>query len=80
MHQSIHGHEIMEIILAAGLPHSRQTLGQAVAESYGGNPRFHTCSAQDMTLDDLLAFLISRGKVIEVDGFFQTAREQICDH
>jgi len=55
-------------------------LGQVVSERYGDNPRFHTCSAQDMTLDELLTFLISRGKVAEIDGYLQTAREQICGH
>ena len=80
MSESIHGHEVMEMILTAEPPYSREELLEAVSSRFGESPRFHTCSAQDMTLDDLLQFLGGRGKVVEVDGVLGTSQGQICDH
>lgn len=80
MSESIHGHEVMEMILAAEPPFSREQLKEAIRSRFGEAPRFHTCSAQDMTLDELLQFLGGRGKVVEIDGVLGTSRGQICDH
>jgi probable metal-binding protein len=80
MAESIHGHEVMEMILAADAPLSRGELEEAVAARFGEAARFHTCSAESMTLDELLQFLNGRGKVLEVNGFLETSRGQICSH
>ena len=80
MAESIHGHEIMEMILAAETPYSRAALQQAVVNRFGEAARFHTCSAREMTLDELLIFLGRRGKVVEVDGVLETSRGEICNH
>jgi len=80
MSESIHGHEVMEMILTAEPPLSRNELSEAVKSRFGDTPRFHTCSAHDMTLEELLQFLDRRGKVVEVDGVLGTSRGQICDH
>jgi probable metal-binding protein len=80
MSESIHGHEVMEMILMAEPPLSHEQLKQEVRSRFGEAPRFHTCSAQNMTLDELLQFLGERGKVVEIDGVFGTSRGQICDH
>jgi len=80
MSESIHGHEIMEMILTAKPPYSREGLEAEVSSRFGESPRFHTCSAQNMTLDELLQFLGSRGKVVEAEGVLGTSRGQICDH
>jgi probable metal-binding protein len=80
MAESIHGHEVMEMILTAETPYSRAALQQAVMNRFGASARFHTCSAQEMTLDELLLFLECRGKVVEVGGILKTNRGEICDH
>ena len=80
MSESIHGHEVMEMILLADPPLSREDLEREVTSRFGEAPRFHTCSAQNMTLDELLQFLGGRGKVVEIDGVLGTSRGQICEH
>jgi probable metal-binding protein len=80
MSESIHGHEVMEMILAANPPLSRGQLEQVVKDRFGDAPRFHTCSAHNMTLDELLEFLHVRGKVVEAKGVLGTSRSQICGH
>jgi len=80
MAESIHGHEVMEMIMGFEGTLSRDELQEAVRVRFGEAARFHTCSAQNMTLDELLRFLDGRGKVLEVDGFLETNRGQICNH
>lgn len=80
MKQSIHGHEVLEMILAAKQPFTQESLEQAIHQTFGKEARFHTCSAQDMTARQLIQFLESRGKFISEGSGFRTAREKICRH
>jgi len=80
MNESFHGHEVMRMIVSAPEPYSRKQLSDAVETQFGQNPRFHTCSAQSMTLDELLQFLSERGKLTEVNGILNVSREDICEH
>ena len=80
MNESFHGHEVMRMIASAPNPYSRQQLSDAVEAEFGQNARFHTCSAQGMTLDELLQFLSERGKLTEANGRLNVARENICNH
>ena len=80
MHESVHGHEVMRMIASAQAPYSKKRLAEDVAAQFGQNARFHTCSAQSMTLEELLYFLGQRGKLTEVDGLLHVAREDICNH
>ena len=80
--QSIHGHEVMQMMIASGISYTRETLRQAMAEQFGPDARYHTCSAQAMTADALIDFLAARGKFADAtDGNgFQTDPSKICDH
>ena len=80
MSESIHGHKVMEMILKAEPSYSREELQSAVRSRFGDSARFHTCSAQDMTLDELLQSLAGKGKVVEIDGVLGTSQGQICKH
>ena len=51
-----------------------------VANEHGADARFFTCSAEDMDLAALLAFLVARGKV-RVDGGLVTSGDSPpCNH
>lgn len=77
---SIHGHDVIHLIHDAGGTLTRATLAQEVRQQFGPEARFHTCSAGGMSLDDLLAFLISRGKVVERDGKLAVQMAEVCGH
>lgn len=76
--QSIHGHEVLEMILAAGKPFTKGSLEAAIHQKFGTDARFHTCSAEHMTAQELIQFLESRGKFIPEGEGFRTDRDKIC--
>jgi probable metal-binding protein len=75
---SVHGHDVIHLIRDAAEPFTRQTLAAEIDRRYGADARFHTCSAGGMTLDQLLAFLIARGKVIETAGQLRPDMSKVC--
>ena len=68
------------MMLELGGSFTRATLRDAILERFGSETRFFTCSAEDMTADQLIDFLAQRGKFIEEDGGFNTAPDKICQH
>ncbi|MEG0009251.1 YecH family metal-binding protein [Aeromonas lusitana] len=80
MSQSIHGHEVMEMMLTQGGQFTRASLKQAIDERFGSEARFHTCSASEMDAEALIELLAKRGKFIESEHGFQTRADKICNH
>ena len=80
MSQSVHGHEVMEMMLEQDGQFTRASLKQAMAQRFGADARFHTCSASEMDAEALIDFLAARGKLIEAGEGFQTRADKICNH
>ncbi|MGY3959227.1 MULTISPECIES: YecH family metal-binding protein [Aeromonas] len=80
MTQSVHGHEVMEMMLAQGGQFTRTSLREAIDARFGTDARFHTCSASEMDAEALIALLAQRGKFIESGQGFQTHAGKICHH
>ena len=80
MSQSIHGHEVMEMMLEEGGHFTRASLKEAIEARFGADARFHTCSASGMDVEALIDFLAKRGKFIESEQGFQTRADKICNH
>lgn len=80
MTQSIHGHEVMNMMIESNKTWTAASLEKAIHEKFGEDARFHTCSAKDMTAAELVAFLKQRGKFIDSDEGFTTDSSRICNH
>ena len=80
MTESIHGHEVMHLMLELGGTFTRESLKLAIDERFGASARFHTCSAEDMTALQLIDFLEAKGKFVAADDGFNTREEHICNH
>lgn len=80
MTEQVHGHEVMKMIHQAAPPLTRDGLREAIRDRYGDAVEFHACVAEGMSLDQLLSFLASRGKVIEVDHALRTDIGLMCEH
>lgn len=77
---SIHGHEVLNMMIASGEPYSTASMEAAIKNRFGEQARFHTCSASDMTAGELVAFLAAKGKFVAKDDGFSTHESKICRH
>lgn len=77
---SVHGHEVLNMMLESAEQYSQLSLVEAINTRFGDDARFHTCSASEMTATELVAFLASRGKFIPAEEGFSTHESKICNH
>ena len=77
---TIHGHEVIEMIQVADRPFRKEELVGAIAERFGADARFHTCSAEDLSGGELVEFLMARGKFTVADEGMTLDPEQVCRH
>lgn len=80
MQDSTHGHDVMKMMLQHGGTFTRASLLATIINTFGQEARFHTCSAENLTADDLIDFLDARGKFITTDAGFNTSEDKICQH
>ncbi len=80
MNPSVHGHDVMHMMLELGGQFTRESLKAAIDTRFGSDARFHTCSAADMTAEQLIDFLQEKGKFVATDAGFNTREEHICQH
>lgn len=60
---------------------NKESLIKAIIDKFGAEELFYTCSAEDLSAEELVDFLYERNKfrVIE-NGKFTVNTSQICDH
>jgi len=80
MSDSIHGHEVLHFMQEHGGGFTRESLRDAMIARFGASARFHTCSADDLTADQLIDFLAARGKFVEGENGFNTQPHSTCNH
>lgn len=78
--ESIHGHDVIDMIQRADRAFTRAELVSAIEAEYGADARFHTCSAEGMTADGLIEFLASRGKFLPSDSTLSIDPSKVCQH
>lgn len=78
--ESIHGHEVLNMMIESGEQYSNASLEAAITARFGERARFHTCSSQGMTAAELVAFLAAKGKFIAKEDGFSTHESKICRH
>jgi len=81
MLQLIHAHDVMNMMIESRASYTRESFKLALADNFGENAQFHTCSLQGLTSDDLLSFLFQRGKLSgEIEGEFRMEPLNMCSH
>ena len=78
MSESIHGHQVMEMMATSGKNYSKAELKSEIFFKFGENVRFHTCMGSDLTADDLIDFLASKGKFVESEQGISMPQEHLC--
>ena len=79
MPTSIHGHEVLKLMLASGKSYTKASLQAELLATFGAAARFHTCSAENLTAAALIDFLDGRGKFVADENGFQTDAAKICN-
>lgn len=77
---SIHGHDVLNMMIDSGESYTTASLEAAIMARFGEQARFHTCSAGNMTAGELVAFLQQKGKFIPQQEGFNTHESKICRH
>lgn len=76
----IHGHEVINLVCSHPEGISTASLTETVAQHFGQDARFYTCSAEGMTLGELLSFLADRNKIeLRGDHVFPGG-SKTCNH
>ncbi len=78
--QSVHGHDVLNMMLEADTPWQRETLILAIQRRFGEDTRFHTCSQSGLSAAELVDFLEKKGKFVPAGAGFNTQAEKICRH
>ena len=79
MSDSIHGHDVMRKMIEADTTYTEASLKTAIDTWFGPEARFHTCSAENMTANELIAFLAERKKFFAEGTGFRVDEGEICD-
>lgn len=77
---SIHGHEVLHMMLESERPFTESSLTTAITQRFGTEARFHTCSAENLDAKQLVSFLAEKGKFTPADQGFVTEEHKICQH
>lgn len=78
--KQIHGHDVIDMMLANPRPYTRLSLTRAIIERFGDDARFHTCTADDLTAAELVDFLADRQKFMPAGDGFIINPERVCKH
>ncbi len=75
-----HGHDVLHMMEGNSYA-SKQQLIDAIIERFGAEERFYTCSATDMTAEELVTFLEERGKFKPAGAAdFTVDITKVCNH
>ncbi|CDL55139.1 FIG00731492: hypothetical protein [Klebsiella pneumoniae] len=72
---SIHGHEVLQMMLASGESWTVASLEAAIRRRFGEEARFHTCSAENLSAAQLVAFLEKKRQIYCQRGRFYYHRK-----
>lgn len=78
MSNEIHGHDVLHLLDAAEPCLTRETLATEATRLWGAKARFHTCSTEGMTLDELVDMLVQKGKVVDEGGALRVNFGRVC--
>jgi probable metal-binding protein len=80
MGTSVHGHKVMDLLLASETALNKSEFLREVILAYGEETSFHTCSAKGLSAEGLIDLLINKGKFIESENGLTMAENSRCDH
>ena len=76
--EQIHAHSVLHMM--EGNNYTEASLIEAIKETFGEDQTFYACSAENMSIDELIIFLKNQGKFMPADSGFTVDISKVCDH
>lgn len=76
--EQLHAHEVL--FMMEGNSYSEASLRAAIINKFGESQRFYACSAENMSVDELILFLKQKGKFMPSDDGFTVNITKVCSH
>lgn len=76
--EQLHAHEVL--FMMEGNSYSEASLRAAIIDKFGESQHFYTCSAENMSVDELIVFLKQKGKFMPADDGFTVDTTKVCSH
>ncbi len=76
MAEQIHGGEVKRMAMTSGKTYTRESLHKEIIDTFGEETRFFSCSAENMTADEIISFFEANGKLNLEDYSFKTCQCQ----
>ncbi len=73
-----HGHEVLDMM--QGHSYSEKSLLEAIIEKFGPDEGFYTCSADNLTAQELIKFLKEHGKFMPMEEGFTVDKTKVCEN
>lgn len=73
-----HGHEVLAMM--QGQCYTEKSLLEAIIDKFGTEERFYTCSAENLTAQELINFLKEHGKFKPMNGGLTVDASKVCEH
>ncbi|TKB54751.1 YecH family metal-binding protein [Ferrimonas aestuarii] len=80
MSDSIHAHELLNLIGEQSEPLTLEQLQQLTVANFGEAVKFHTCRLEDQNIDQILKFFIKMEKVASQGDGYVLNRGNMCSH
>ncbi len=75
-----HGHDVLHMMEGNSYS-TKESLVKAIVDKFGTEERFHTCSVEGMTAEELVDFLEEKGKFMPSNSDeFTVDASKICSH
>ena len=80
MAQSVHGRNVLKLVLESGRSWKREDLLQNIASEFGGDAAFHTCSVEGFSAEQLIEMFLGKGKLVETAEGITADPSRMCNH
>ncbi len=76
--EQIHAHAVLHMM--EGNSYTEASLVEAIKKQFGEDQTFYACSAENMSIDELIIFLKNKGKFMPDNDGFTVDISKVCNH
>lgn len=78
--KKIHGGQVKQLVINSGKTYTKESLVEFIHETFGEDTRFFSCSADNLTAEELISFFENNGKLSAPHYNFAESAEHSCHH